>query len=63
MVSPANAYLIAYNSLQAAGWGVCLAQVARALLDGAGVAGAYRAGAPAAGAPQGARVRCACQAH
>lgn len=58
MGSASKAYLIAYNGLQAVGWGVCLAQVAAALASGAGAVGAYRAGALAAGAISSAP-RCA----
>lgn len=51
MGAASRAYLVAYNALQAAGWGVCLYQIAAALARGAAPAEAYRSGAPAAGAP------------
>ncbi|GBF88046.1 very-long-chain (3R)-3-hydroxyacyl- dehydratase [Raphidocelis subcapitata] len=48
MGAASRAYLVAYNAAQAAGWGVCLYQIAGALAAGGGPAEAYRAGAPSA---------------
>lgn len=47
--SLAKAYLIAYNTAQAVGWGLCLAHVVIETIKGGGPAKAYRAAAPAAG--------------
>lgn len=55
----AKAYLIAYNAVQAVGWGVCLAQVAREMLKSGDAAAAYRAAAPAAGTNAPSRALCA----